>query len=302
MPPAVPVEHLPGRRRRGRARVLHRRGRSGRAADRGGRAARALADATCCSPTTTSTTSARSKLRERWPGLAVLISARERELLGSASAGEEGDAAERGRGAGSRRSRPGRRCASGRSRCAPCARPVTPPECCRSSSDRGRGGRRRGAASPQREHQRPGGLPGEELWCSRATRCSRTPSAASGRPATPRYTRPARLDHGHAHGAAARDRHLPGPRRRDVGRARSGTGTPSSASGAASTPRAPSRARRSGEPATLVLLGEDYDGGTRRGCAGRTARTTSCRARACRLQVGSRARRAATPGAVNCLA
>ncbi len=86
---------------------------------------------------------------------------------------------------------------------------------------------------------------------------------------------PARLDHGHADGAAAGHGHLPGPRRRDHGRAASGTTTPSSASGAASTRRAPSvhgarRARHAGAaraPTTTAAR--------RPGCAGRTAPTTS---------------------------
>ena len=101
--PAVRLEHLPRRRRRGRPGLLHRRRRPGRAADRGGRAPRARAHATCCSPTTTSTTSARSgALRE------PLAVARGADQLASRSellCDAEAAGAEAGRRTACRRSR-----------------------------------------------------------------------------------------------------------------------------------------------------------------------------------------------------
>ena len=69
------------------------------------------------------------------------------------------------------------------------------------------------------------------------------------------------VDHGHAREASAGDDRAA---RATPTRRRSATSwrtTRSSASGAAWTPRATSRARRSASPATLVLLGDDYDGG-----------------------------------------
>ena len=73
------------------------------------------------------------KLRERWPELEVLISPRERELLEGADAAGAGAAAESGERPTWARSRPARRCGSARSRCARCTRPGTRPGCSRSS-------------------------------------------------------------------------------------------------------------------------------------------------------------------------
>ena len=96
---------------------------------------------------------------------------------------------------------------------------------------------------------------------SPATRSSRTPSAACARPATRPTRTSQRLDHGPADGAPARDdRSIPAtPTRRRS--ARSGRPTRSSASGAASTPRATSRARRWASPPRWSCSGDDYDGG-----------------------------------------
>ncbi len=69
------------------------------------------------------------------------------------------------------------------------------------------------------------------------------------------------VDHGRPDAAAARDGRTPRSLRCRRRSAMSGSATASSASGAASTPRARSRAPRSASPATLVLLGDDYDGG-----------------------------------------
>ena len=55
----------------------------------------------------------------------------------------------------------------------------------------------------------------------------------------------------------------PGPCRADDGRRRSGSQTRSSASGAAWIRRASEPCTAFGKPATLVLLGDDYDGGTK---------------------------------------
>ena len=241
--------------------VLHRRRRPGRAADRGGRAARARRPRTCCSPTTTSTTSARSaRCASAGPGCEVLISAREHELLGDAEP---------------RAPRRGRRAMSDRGRRA--ALPLR----------RARGAR----AAHARPHRRDALVPGQRARgptasgaaapgaCSPATRCSRTPSAACERPGHTHLRRPARLDHGDADGAAPEHRHLPGPRGRDARSRASGSRTPSSASGAAWTPRAPSPARRSASPPRSCCSAPTTTAAPRRGCAGRTAPTTSCPAR-----------------------
>ena len=105
--------------------------------------------------------------------------------------------------------------------------------------------------------------------------------------------RPARLDHGHADGAAARDRHLPGPLRRDDGRRGVGRQQPSSASGAAWTPRARSRASRSASRPRSCCSARTTTAAPRPGCAGRTAPTTSCPARASSERLARRDRAAA---------
>ena len=69
------------------------------------------------------------------------------------------------------------------------------------------------------------------------------------------------VDHGRAGDAAAGDGRAPRPHRPDDDRRRAARPTRSSASGAASTPRATGPCTALGEPATLVLLGDDYDGG-----------------------------------------
>ena len=71
---------------------------------------------------------------------------------------------------------------------------------------------------------------------------------------------PARLDHGHVDGAAPGTVIHPG-HADPTTVAREWEQNASSASGAASTRRAASACKALGEPATLILLGEDYDGG-----------------------------------------
>ena len=115
-------------------------------------------------------------LRERWPELEVLISPLERDMLGSAARARAGA----GAGDGTR-SRPDRRCSWARSRCARCTRPDTRPGCSRSSwaiAPRLPGRRllierRLAPRAPLRA-----GSPAGRRSCSRATPCSRTPSAA----------------------------------------------------------------------------------------------------------------------------
>ena len=68
-------------------------------------------------------------------------------------------------------------------------------------------------------------------------------------------------DHGRPARAAARDGDPPGSHRARRPSPRSGRPTASCASGAAWIPRASEDCTALGEPATLVLLGDDYDGG-----------------------------------------
>ncbi len=84
--PGLAVEHLPRRRRAGLRRLLRRRGRAGRAADRRGRGARHRRSPTSCSRTTTTTTSpSSSALTRRWPDAQVLIHPDERGLVPGAT-------------------------------------------------------------------------------------------------------------------------------------------------------------------------------------------------------------------------
>ena len=91
--------------------------------------------------------------------------------------------------------------------------------------------------------------------------------------------RPARLDHGHADGAAAGDGHPARPRRRHDGGAGVGGATRSSASGGASTPRARSPAPRWASRPRWCCWATTTTVARRRGCAGATAPMTSCPAR-----------------------
>ncbi len=75
--------------------------------------------------------------------------------------------------------------------------------------------------------------------------------------------RPARLDHGHADGAAAGDGDLPGPRRRRRRSAREWDSNPFIRVWRGLDPEGSEPCTALGEPATLVLLGSDYDGGTK---------------------------------------
>ena len=95
---------------------------------------------------------------------------------------------------------------------------------------------------------------------SPATRCSRARSAACARPAT-RPTPTCAVDHGRAHGAA---------RRRPSSGPATPTRRPSPTSGRTTRfirvwrgldPEGDEPCTALGEPATLVLLGDDYDGG-----------------------------------------
>ena len=132
-------------------------------------------------------------LRERWPGLEVLISPLERDLLRRQRRPERrrtGRPRRRWRPASSRRAR---RCRSASSRSVRCTRPGTPPGCSRSCVARGHGRRARTRADAagggvHRRHAVQG------LGRRRA------------RPGPHHLRRPARLDHGHADGAARRRR------------------------------------------------------------------------------------------------
>ena len=80
-------------------------------------------------------------------------------------------------------------------------------------------------------------------------------------PGSTRLRRPQALDHGGPARAAARDDDPAGPHRPDHGRRRARDATGSSGSGAARTARTAASAPRWARQATLVLLGDDYDGG-----------------------------------------
>ena len=83
----------------------------------------------------------------------------------------------------------------------------------------------------------------------------------------------------HADGAAAGDRRAPRPHRPLDDRRRVGARTRSCASGAGSTPRATSPARRSASRRRWCCSATTTTAATRPGCAGPTGATTSCRAR-----------------------
>ena len=89
---------------------------------------------------------------------------------------------------------------------------------------------------------------------------------------------PQALDHGHADGAAARDRHPARPHRPDDGR-RGVEGNTFVRVWRGLDPEGDEQCTAFGEPATLVLWATTTTAATRRGCAGPTAATTSCRAR-----------------------
>ena len=210
---AVPVEHVSRLRRRGGSGVLRRRRRAGGAPGRGGGAAGVAPTHALLTHHHFDHVCEFDQLRARWPELKVLTSAPERELLRgrhrARGAGRGGGRHDRGRAGAAVRGARGAPAAHARShggmlsflvgergdKSAAGARPQAPV---------------RGAA--------PGGFSAARRRCSRVTRCSRTPWAAS-KPGPHHLRRPAGLDHGHADGAAARDGYLSGARRRDDGRA-----------------------------------------------------------------------------------
>ena len=112
-------------------------------------------------------------------------------------------------------------------------------------------------ARPHRGHARAAW---STATCSPATRCSRARSAACARPAAPATTTSSARSWTCC--SSCRPRRWSGPATPTRPRSpTSSSPTASCASGAGSTPRAPSECTALGEPATLVLLGDDYDGG-----------------------------------------
>ena len=214
----------------------------------------ARADATSCSPTTTTTTSARSsELRERWPDLKVLISAREGELL------------ERRR----------RESATGDG-------PIEAGETLRFGAlDGARAAHarahRRDALVPRRAERRRGSprsgrsFTGDTLFKDsvggvKAPGHTTYADLRDSIMGTLMELAPETVIHpGHADDTT-------------VGRGVGGKHA-SSASGAASTPRAPSPAPRSASPPRWCCSARTTTAARRPGCAGPTAPTTSCRAR-----------------------
>ena len=166
--------------------------------------------------------------------------------------------------------------ASARSRCGRCTRPGTPPGCSRSwsATRRARRRRRRPAAQTRSASSAPGASRREAVVFTGDTLFKDSVGGVRA-PGHTHLHRPEGLDHGHADGAAAGDRHLPRPRRGDDRRPGVGARTPSSASGGAWTPRAPSPARRSASPRRWCCWAPTTTAARRPGCAGRTAATTS---------------------------
>ena len=203
------------------------------------------------------------ELRERWPELEVLISPPERELIEARPRAATATARGCPRWA---RSRPADALASARWRCVRCSPRATPPGCCPSwwASARSRRRRRRqarGDRTRQRERA-PGGL--RRRRARRVHRRHPVQELGGRREsAGPHHLhRPARLDHGHADGAAGRDRDLPGARRAHHGAPRVGANAFIRV-WRGLDPEGAEPCHALGEPATLVLLGADYDGGTK---------------------------------------
>ncbi len=257
--PAVPLEHLPRLRRQRRAGLLRRRRRSDDAVDRGRRPPRPVADPRAAHPSPL-----RPRLRRRRAARALA----------------------RDRGADQpRRARPDRRRGRlrGRRRCRLGGGPHAPDPGRRDTALRhtrgapvayARAHRRDALLSRRRRcrcHPRP--RPGQQrltrrVQRRRGRRVHRRHAVQELRrrrqSARPQHLRrPARLDHGHADGAAAARPSstpaTPTPRRLP----RSGKATASSASGGGSTRRAQSRARRSASPPRSCCSAQDYDGGTK---------------------------------------
>ena len=114
--------------------------------------------------------------------------------------------------------------------------------------------------------------------CSPATRCSRARSAACARPAARATPTSSTRSWTCCSRCRRRRRSAPATPTRRRSPTSSST-TASCASGAASTPRAPSACTALGEPATLILLGDDYDGGHKAWVRWPDGATTSCPAR-----------------------
>ncbi len=139
-----------------------------------------------------------------------------------------------------------------------------------------------GAAAPGRQaparasSAAPGGFAGREAVVFTGDTLFRNSVGGVRAPGHTTYTDLQGLDHGNADGAAAGDRsYIPATPRRPPSR-RSGTPTSSSASGAASTHREASPARRSASRPRWCCSARTTTAARRPGCAGRTASTTSC--------------------------
>ena len=194
-------------------------------------------------------------LRERWPELEVLIHPLELELLPDGIAADP-------------RCRPARRSRSAPWRCGRCTRPGTPRGCCpclsasarRPPAPVARGPMPAAATGVPRRAPRRAVSPAARRSCSPATRSSRARSAACARPAHTTYADlrdsimgtlmelpPNTVIHpGHADPTTvAREWEQNGFIRIWRGL----------------DPEGSERCEALGEPATLILLGEDYDGG-----------------------------------------
>ena len=273
LPSAVRVEHLSRRRPRGRSSVLRRRGRARRVPDRGGRASRADAHARAAHP---------PPLRPRVRGgraARALAGARGPDQPARA---RHADGCRRG---GRRRGRDGHGrggadAAARNARGAPAVHAGTHRRDAlvpggRSLRDGGcQAGRHRTGALPDR--RRPAGSPAGEAVVFTGDTLFKNSVGGVQSAGSHHLHRPEGLDHGHADGAAARHDHLPGPRRPEHRRTGVELEPASSASGAAWTRRAPSPAPRSASPPRWCCSATTTTAARRPGCAGRTARTTSC--------------------------
>ena len=254
--PAVRLQHLPRRRRRGRPRVLHRRRRPGRAADRGRRAPRPEPDPRAAHPPPLrprlrGRRAARALAGARGPDQPARARAAPTAAARTAMRAAAGIGHDRGRRDAALRGARGAPAAHARAHRRDALVPRRRP---------GRRGRRGGRAGSS---ERPAASPAQAVVFTGDTLFKDSVGGVKA-PGPHHLHRSARLDHGHADGAARRHRHLPRARRADA---------PSAREWEANAfirvwrgPR-PARAREPctalGKPATLVLLGADYDGGTK---------------------------------------